>query len=69
MLARTVSLTRRVYTPDAIRQTIETFAGICEASFAITEDDCLLRIAGAGPQPVDEFLNYALALSAQELLA
>ena len=69
MLARTISLTRCIYTPDAIRQTIETFAGICDASFTVTEDDCLLQIAGAGSQPVDEFLNYALALSAQERLA
>jgi hypothetical protein len=69
MLARTVSLTRRVYTPDAIRLTIETFAGICEVSLAITEEDCVLRITGTGLQVVDEFLNYALALSAQELLA
>lgn len=69
MIARTISLTRRVYTPDAIRQTIETFANICEASFTVADDNCVLQIAGAGAQPVDEFLNYALALSAQERLA
>jgi hypothetical protein len=69
MLARTISLTLRVYTPDAIRQTIETFANICEASFTVTDENCVLQIAGTGPQPVDEFLNYALALSAQERLA
>jgi hypothetical protein len=69
MLARTITLTRRVYTPGAVRQTIETFANVCEASFTVTDENCVLQIAGAGPQPVDEFLNYTLALSAQERLA
>jgi hypothetical protein len=69
MPARTVSLTRRIYTPSAIRQTIEAFAHICDASLTVTEDDCLLQIAAPGRHSVDEFLNYALALSAQERLA
>jgi hypothetical protein len=69
MHPRTISLTRRIYTPEAVHQTMDTFAEICEASLTVKGDDCILQISSAGPHPIDEFLNYALVLSAQERLA
>jgi hypothetical protein len=68
MLTSTITLTRRIYTPDAIQQTVEAFANICTASVTSREEAHILRVTAPRPQVMDEFLNYALALSAQELL-
>jgi len=64
----TITLTRRIYTSDALQQTKEAFANICTASFTSGTDAHLLCITATRPHVTDEFLNYALARSAQELL-
>ena len=65
-----IILTGRVYTPNALHQTIKAFASLCEASFTMKEDNSLLvEISCPSQLSVDEFLNYVLALSAQQRLA
>jgi hypothetical protein len=68
MLTSTITLTSRIYTPGALQQTVEAFANLCTASFTSEADAYILRITATRPHVKDEFLNYALALSAQELL-
>jgi hypothetical protein len=68
MPTSTHTLTRRVYTIAALTQTVEAFADICNASLTESEDAFILQITCTGDQGTDEFLNYALGLSAQELL-
>jgi hypothetical protein len=68
MLTSTLTLTRRIYTADALQQTIEAFANLCTASFTSEEDAHLLCLTAPRPLVREEFLNYALALSAEELL-
>lgn len=68
MLTSTFTLTRCIYTPDALQQTVAAFAHICAASITSGDDAHILRITATRPHVTDEFLNYALALSAQELL-
>jgi hypothetical protein len=68
MLTNTITLTRRIYTPEALEQTVKAFAKMCTASFKSGEDAHVLSITAMRPQITDEFLNYALALSAQEHL-
>lgn len=68
MLTTTITLTRRIYTSDALQHTVEAFANICTASFTSGADAHLLSVTASRPHVTDEFLNYALALSAQELL-
>jgi len=67
-MTTTISLTLRIYTQEALEQTIKAFANICTASFAAAHDVYVLRITAPQQQIKDEFLNYALALSAQQLL-
>ena len=65
-----IILTGRVYTPSALQQTIKAFSSLCEASFTTKEDNSLLvEISCPSQLSVDKFLNYALAVSAQERLA
>ena len=64
----TIVLTRRIYTQNALDRTLESFSKLCVGSYTTTEEDCLLEIEYVGQQPLDEFLNYVLALSAQEQL-
>ena len=69
MLNGAIILTGCVYTPNALQKTIEAFSSLCEATFTTTEDNSLLvELSCPSQQSVDEFLNYALALSAQERL-
>jgi hypothetical protein len=68
MLTSTITLTRRIYSSGALQQTVVAFANICTASFTSGEDAHVLRVTAPQPQITDEFLNYALALSAQEFL-
>jgi len=68
MLTSTIMLTLRIYTPNALQQTVEAFAKICTASVTTQKEAHILRVTAPQPQVMDEFLNYALALSAQELL-
>jgi len=64
-----IMLTGCVYTPNAVQKTIEAFSSLCEATFTITEGDSILvELSCSNQQSADEFLNYALALSAQERL-
>lgn len=67
-MTTTIALTLRIYTHEALDQTIEAFANICTASFIAANDAYVLRITAPQQQIKDEFLNYALALSAQQLL-
>jgi hypothetical protein len=69
MAMTAIILTGCVYTPNALRETIEAFSSLCEATFTTTEDESLLvELSCPSQQLADEFLNYALALSAQERL-
>jgi len=66
-----VTLTRHVYTPAAIDQTIRAFHELCEVEAVVEREFTYLRfhVKTDGPITVcDDFLNYALELSAQELL-
>ena len=68
MLTSTLTLTRRIYTTEALQQTIAAFANLCSASFTSEAGAHVLCLTAPRAQVTDEFLNYALALSAQELL-
>lgn len=67
-MTTTIVLTRRIYTQDALKQTAEAFAKLCTTSFTTEQDAYILRIDAQELQVIDELLNYALGLSAQELL-
>jgi hypothetical protein len=70
-LDASVTLTRDVYTPAAIEQTIRAFHELCgaEANVGGESTDVRLYCKSGGPSTVcDDFLNYALELSVQELL-
>jgi len=67
-MTTTIALTFRIYTQEAIEQTMKAFANICTASFTAVDDAYALRITAPQQQIKDEFLNYALALSAQQML-
>ena len=64
MLSDRVVLSACVYTASAVAQTIAAFAHLCEADFR----DEVLTISAQDKHVVQEFLNYALCLSAQEQL-
>ena len=63
----TINLTSRIYTREAIQQTIEEFAHLCSASFTPDGEVYVLRLT-APRQLTDDFLNYVLGLSAQQRL-
>jgi hypothetical protein len=66
-----VTLTHYVYTPTAIEETIRAFHELCDVEAHIEEESTHLRfhVKSDCPRTVcDDFLNYALELSAQELL-
>ena len=70
--AAEVTLTHDLYTPAAIEKTLVAFHHLC--TVAVTVDGQATRVRfdlnAAGPSTVrDDFLNYALELSAQELLS
>ena len=70
-LDASVTLTHDVYTPAAIEQTIRAFHELCrvEASVGGESTHVRLHCKTGGPSTVcDDFLNYALELSVQELL-
>jgi hypothetical protein len=61
-------LTSQIYTRNALDETADAFAKLCEIAITSEDDSHTLELSCAQPQIADEFLNYALALSAQELL-
>ena len=66
-----VTLTHDVYTPAAIDETIRAFHELCgvEARVEGESTHLLFHLKADCPSTVcDDFLNYALELSAQELL-
>jgi len=67
-MTTTIELPRRIYTDQALRQAIEAFANLCTASFTTEQNAYMLQVRTAQPQIRNEFLNYALGLSARELL-
>jgi hypothetical protein len=67
-----VTLTHDIYTPSAIEETIYAFQELCNVEADVQRDCSNLRIhikADCPSTTCDEFLNYALELSAQELLS
>lgn len=70
MKTTTLLLTGRVYTFDALQQTVDAFSGFCQANFTTVEsNDFVLEVSCSQERLQDDFLNHALALSAQERLA
>lgn len=70
--AAEVTLTHDVYTPAAIEETIVAFHHLCgvEARVEGAATHVRFDLKTVGPSTVpDDFLNYALELSAQELLS
>ena len=67
-MTTTTVLSRRIYTQEALQHTIEAFEKTCVASFTMERDTYVLQITAPQRQICDEFLNYVLGLSAQELL-
>jgi hypothetical protein len=67
----TVTLTHYVYTPTAIQETIRAFHELCGVETDVNGESTHLlfqRKADCPSTVTDDFLNYALELSAQELL-
>jgi hypothetical protein len=67
-----ITLTYDIYTPAAIRETIHAFQELCDVEVDVQGDCSNLRIHIKPDCPsaaCDDFLNYALDLSAQELLS
>jgi hypothetical protein len=67
-----VTLTHYIYAPAAIEETIRTFHELCDVEADVEEESTHLRfhLKSDCPSTVcDDFLNYALELSAQELLS
>ena len=70
--ATEVTLTLDVYTPAAIEQTIRAFHHLCAAEAHVEGESTHVRFelrTGSPSTVQDDFLNYALDLSAQELLS
>jgi hypothetical protein len=70
--ATPLPLTHYVYTPAAIEETIRAFHELVEIESEAQEESTLLRLHPKADCPItvcDDFLNYALELSAQELLS
>jgi hypothetical protein len=67
-----LTLTHDVYTPAAIEQTICAFDQLCGVETDVEGESTHLRFHLKTDCPCtvcDDFLNYALELSAQELLS
>ena len=67
-----VTLTHDVYTPAAIEQTISAFQGLCTVEIELGGNSTHVRFQLKPDSPGsvrEDFLNYALELSAQELLS
>src|SRR5580658_6408184 len=61
-----IILTGCVYTPNALRETIEAFSSLCDAAFTTTEDDSLLvelRFLEREQQPSDALPESSLRRS------
>ena len=67
-MMRVVDLSLDVYTPAAIMKSLKSFQGTLDATVETLADSALLRVDGDA-RVIDEFLNYALTLSAQERLS
>jgi hypothetical protein len=66
-----VTLTHDVYTQAAIKQTIRAFHELCGVEADVEAESTYLRFhlkADCPSTVCDDFLNYALELSAEELL-
>ena len=67
-----VTLTHDVYTPTAITETIHAFQKLCDVETDVQGNCTNLRLrikANCPSTACDDFLNYVLELSAQELLS
>ena len=67
-----ITLTHYVYTPAAIEQTMRAFHELCEVQAQVDGESTHVRfrIKTDTPSTVcDDFLNFALELSAQEHLS
>ena len=67
-----VTLTHDVYTPAAIKETIHAFRELCAIETNVKGESTDLRFHSRADSPstvCDDFLNYALELSAQDLLS
>lgn len=65
-------LTHEIYTPTAIKETIQAFQKLCNVEAASKGDCTNLQFhikADCPTTTCDDFLNYALELSAQERLS
>jgi len=70
-LVFSITLSHDVYTPAAIEQATRAFHEICEVETDAEGESTLVRLrrkAGSPTAVCDDFLNYALELSVQELL-
>ena len=70
-LVFSITLSHDVYTPAAIEKATHAFHELCEVDADAEGESTLVRLRRkvGGPTPVyDDFLNYALELSVQELL-
>lgn len=70
-MVKELCLANVIYTDAAIRQTAADYENLCSVEIFPTSGGTRVRIyvADSNPLLVDEFLNYALGLSAEELLA
>ena len=57
-----------IYTPTAIKNGIEAFANVCEATEHEEDGHAIITIGTADDVIHGELLNYILTLSAEELL-
>jgi hypothetical protein len=67
-----VTLAHDIYTPAAIEETIQAFQELCTVEIDDQGDCSNLRIhikSGCPSTACDDFLNYALELSAQAMLS
>ena len=71
MIVKEYKLSSAFYTPAAVRQGARDVSHLCRVHIQPGNDEIRVRIVlpDAKPQLADEFLNYVLGLSAQELLA
>ena len=63
------TLTHDVYSPRAIDRAVQDFSHLCLATISVGQNATTLKISSRGAEPsvIDEFLNYTLELSVQEL--
>ena len=71
-LVFSITLSHDVYTPAAMEQATHAFHALCGVEADAEGESTLVRLrrkAGSPTAVCDDFLNYALELSVQELLS